>query len=109
MGNLRHYAFYSYGKTQEFSDYFFLQLFFYAMEELGLGLDECFFYTDTGYSINAKKELMSNLQEIKCVVVPDYTHLNSVLDIYKDFYERKFFEEGIYVICLNEEEIYYDL
>lgn len=79
------------------------------MEELGLGFEECLFYIDTGNSMNAKKELMANLQEIKCVVVPSYTHLTPVFEKYKDFYESKLFEAGIYVIYLNEEGIYYDV
>lgn len=106
---MRHYAFYSYGKNQEFSDYYFLQLFFYATDELGLGLEECLFYTDTGYNAKEKEKLMENLHEIKCIVTPSYAHLNPVYEIYYDYYERKFLNEGIYVICLNEEGIYYDV
>ncbi|SHF97727.1 hypothetical protein [Ornithinibacillus halophilus] len=97
------YAFYSYGRTKEFSDYYFLQNFWYSLEELALAPNDCLFFNDVGNSLKQKELMFSMLANIKCIVIPSYDHLNPSRTLFKELYEDRIHREGIYIICLDEE------
>lgn len=96
---MRKYAFYCYGDTQEFLDYYFLNLFFFAIEELSLDMTDCVFYTDTRGSFKEMLKLVGDLEEIQCLVVPSMKH-------FRDYDElcSLFTENGIYVIDISKED-----
>lgn len=99
----KRYAFYSYGRDKEFSDYYFMQNFWYSLEELQLSPDECIFFVDEGNSSSQKYAMLNKLDEIKCIVLPSYNHLNPSRTLFKELYEDKFNERGISLILLDEE------
>ncbi|MED4016279.1 hypothetical protein [Sutcliffiella cohnii] len=102
--NEKQFAFYYLAKNEEFANYYFQQLFFYAFETLRIDHEkQCLFYGDVGNTAQQKYKLMDNLDNIQCVVLPAYHHLNPSRTLFYELYERKFMSKGIYVICLNEE------
>jgi hypothetical protein len=98
------FALYAYGSNKELSDYYFMELFWYVHDKLETDLSEASIFVDTGNFTPQKEELMNRLDEFKAIITPAYWHFNNSYDLYKDYYEKKFINNGIYVICLNEED-----
>jgi hypothetical protein len=103
---MKEYAFYARGDNQEIADYHFMRLFFYLHDELQLDMHSATIFVDIGDTGKQKNELMKRLDEFKAIITPAYWHFMPDYEMYHDFYEKQFFEHGLYVICLDEEEEY---
>lgn len=103
---MKRFALYAYGASAEESKNYFRLLCKYTNEVLQLDLTEVIFFIDTGNITTAKDSLMNRLEDFKTIVTPAYWHFNTYFELYNDYYEKRFLQNGINVICLNEEKEY---
>ncbi|MED4016286.1 hypothetical protein [Sutcliffiella cohnii] len=90
---MKRYAFYYYAETQELLDKQFLNMFFFAVEELSLDMSNCNFYGDTADSYKEMIRLVGDINDIECLIIPSMEHFRHYDEICAEFMEM-----GIYII-----------
>ncbi|MDG5787130.1 hypothetical protein QA612_06465 [Evansella sp. AB-P1] len=78
---MKRYAFYYYGKTESLLDYYFITLHFFAMKELHLELNTCVLYSDTDDFYTGGMQLVNNIHNFDCLVVPSLKHFRDYDEI----------------------------